>query len=857
MDNETSNLFRETVRRLNIKVEYVPPDNHRQSPIERDIRTFKDHFIASLCTTDPDFPLSEWDLLLPQAEMTLNLMRGSKTKQPVSAYEHIHGPYSFERNPIAPIGTKVIIHESPEKRPSWSPHGLKGFYIGPAMEHYRSYRILVDGTRKIRVSDSVAWHPQSIHETPDELQVEQTSVESSTQTLPLERPTPHFNLQEQTTASEFVPLIAPSLLQSSTSAFGQRDNDVQIPDSSPLPLSPTTTQESISESESPTPSSRRSTRIRQPKRWYAEGIQKFAGMAHSYKSVCKGSEQKRWLQAAAEEFDRLIETTETMKFIPWDAKPSNRKASYYNPQIRIKTKPNGQEEYRVRGTYGGDVTDYSGPTSAQTADMISIKVLLNAVVSEKAKFMTIDIKDFYLGTPMDRKEYMKVHINQIPPASQAKYVKKGLVRDNSVLAEISKGIYGLTQAGLLAQEQLFEHLVSHDFMPISPENPCLLKHKTRDILFCLVVDDFGVKYQNKDDVQLLIDILNMKYKVKTDWSGSAYVGFKIDHDQMKGIVTLSMPKYIKEAVKRFNIDTSITINNPLTSQSESTRSDLASPASASETKRIQEIIGVLLYYSRAIDSTVLTRISKLSSEQAHPTRGTLAATERVLQYVATQPEASITFHQSDMRLICYSDASYLGETEARSRCGGFFYLGGKDTETLNGPIICRSSIIDVVTSSAAESEFAAAFMNAREAAYIRNILGAMGYQQEETPIITDNAFVFSVVNGTCKAKRSKSMDMRFYWLKDRVKRKQFKVLWCKGHRNISDHLTKDLPTQQLKSLQSFAIGNSERCRSVIELPSYKASRLGDKCKARGVCSSETETSPQDTIQPLCLPRTEA
>jgi hypothetical protein len=71
MDNETSNLFRETVRRLNIKVEYVPPDNHRQSPIERDIRTFKDHFIASLCTTDPDFPLSEWDLLLPQAEMTL------------------------------------------------------------------------------------------------------------------------------------------------------------------------------------------------------------------------------------------------------------------------------------------------------------------------------------------------------------------------------------------------------------------------------------------------------------------------------------------------------------------------------------------------------------------------------------------------------------------------------------------------------------------------------------------------------------------------------------------------------------------------------------------------------------------
>ena len=87
-------------------------------------------------------------------------------------------------------------------------------------------------------------------------------------------------------------------------------------------------------------------------------------------------------------------------------------------------------------------------------------------------------------------------------------------------------------------------------------------------------------------------------------------------------------------------------------------------------------------------------------------------------------------------------------------------MGGNDENILNGPILCRSSIIDVVTSSAAESEFAAAFMNSKEAAYIRNILQAMGYQQKTTPIITDNSFVYSIVTGSCKAKRSKSMDMR-------------------------------------------------------------------------------------------------
>ncbi len=175
-----------------------------------------------------------------------------------------------------------------------------------------------------------------------------------------------------------------------------------------------------------------------------------------------------------------------------------------------------------------------------------------------------------------------------------------------------------------------------------------------------------------------------------------------------------------------------------------------------------------MYYAKVIDSTVLARVSKISTQQRTATRQTLKEAEKILKYLAVQPEASVVFHKSNMRLICYTDASYLTETEARSRCGGFFYLGGDDCSILNGPVLCSSLVIDVVTSSAAESELAAAFMNAKEAAHVRNILQSMGYHQSPTPLLTDNAFVNSLVNGTCKAKRSKSMDMRFYWLRDRV-----------------------------------------------------------------------------------------
>ena len=112
-----------------------------------------------------------------------------------------------------------------------------------------------------------------------------------------------------------------------------------------------------------------------------------------------------------------------MELVRWEDIPHGRKISYYNPQTRIKVKDDGSKEYRVRGTYGGNISDYYGPKAGSTADMTSIKVLLNATVSEGAEWMTMDIKDFYLGTPMDRKEYMRIQLDQIPEGSKKKYVK--------------------------------------------------------------------------------------------------------------------------------------------------------------------------------------------------------------------------------------------------------------------------------------------------------------------------------------------------------------------------------------------------------------------------------------------------
>jgi hypothetical protein len=86
----------------------------------------------------------------------------------------------------------------------------------------------------------------------------------------------------------------------------------------------------------------------------------------------------------------------------------------------------------------------------------------------------------------------------------------------------------------------------------------------------------------------------------------------------------------------------------------------------------------------------------------------------------------------------------------------------RSDDLLNGPILCCSSIIDVVVSSAAESEDAAAYPNAKDATHIRDMLESLGYPQGATRIISDNSFVCNLVNGECKAKESRSMDIRFF-----------------------------------------------------------------------------------------------
>jgi hypothetical protein len=131
LDNEASQLLKSYLHDTNIAFQLVPPYSHRRNAAERAILSFKDPLIAGICSTDKAFPMHLWDRLLPQAVITLNMLRIYRINTKLSASTYIDGQYDYNRAPLAPSGTRIIAHKTPDRRRTWAPHVQDLWYIAP------------------------------------------------------------------------------------------------------------------------------------------------------------------------------------------------------------------------------------------------------------------------------------------------------------------------------------------------------------------------------------------------------------------------------------------------------------------------------------------------------------------------------------------------------------------------------------------------------------------------------------------------------------------------------------------------------------------------------------------------------
>ncbi len=161
-----------------------------------------------------------------------------------------------------------------------------------------------------------------------------------------------------------------------------------------------------------------------------------------------------------------------------------------------------------------------------------------------------------------------------------------------------------------------------------------------------------------------------------------------------------------------------------------------------------------------------------------------------------------------MILCAHADAGFLNETNFRSRAGAHISLSEDDPFPLfNGAILSIAQIIMFVMSSAAESELAALLVTAREMIPHRQTLIDMGWPQSKSPIQTDNSTAAGVTSNTIVPRRSKMMDMQFWWLRCRTSQDQFRYYWDAGKKNWADYNTKHHPDTYHEAHRSTHAGS--------------------------------------------------
>ena len=567
LDNEAPEAFKQAIRDNQCRVELTPADQHRRNAAERAIQTFKGHLISVLAGVSDDFPIHQWDELLPQTVLTLNLLRQSNVAPNISAYAYHHGSFDYNRMPLAPLGCAVQFHNKPNRRKTFGEHSSDGWYIKTSPEHYRAHVVFVKATRAKRITDTVFFKHKyitqptvtkadaivaayrkltdainGIQHSQDDAHIEALQRIQDTfkpgNTMPIEqygqlrpravqeknneltsdhRPRVQFDEAVEAPKRLIVAWPREQIVQSSpkkTLKPSLRPSKYVVGSDS---IAARVKAKHASPQALPDPSSiaeRVAARRRGPQVESAHAVlDQETGKLLEYRQLLKHPRFKDVRnRSAADEFGRLaqgiggrVKGTDTIRFIHKHEVPQDRfkDVTYIKFVCSIRTEK--KDPYRTRATMGGNLINYPDDVGTPTANLLLIKIFLNSVISTPgAKFANADLSNFYLMTPLKRPEYAKLKLSDIPEEVIQEYnLREKATPDGWVYIMVIRGMYGLPQAGSLGHDLLEERLNQEGYFQ-SQIVPGFWKHKTRNIKFVLVVDDFGIKYLKKEDLDHLI-----------------------------------------------------------------------------------------------------------------------------------------------------------------------------------------------------------------------------------------------------------------------------------------------------------------------------------------------------------------
>ena len=527
----------------------------------------------------------------------------------------------------------------------------------------------------------------------------------------------------------------------------------------------------------------------------ADYCYKSSAFPQTYQEAMDSPESSNWKAAMEEEMNSL---TENNTFTFSDL-PEGKNAVGGRWVFTMKETSTGAKTFKARYVAKG-YSQVSGidfqETFAPTANLTSLRVLMQMAAQHDLVLHQMDVKTAYLNAPIDCEIYMdQAEGFEVPSESGGRLVYK-----------LNKSLYGLKQSGRNWNHVLHCFLLENSFVQSPVDNCVYTKHVKSGFVPMLVwVDDIIIAASNMLLMSKAKGMLKERFHMKDLGRLSYFLG--LHFEQGDGFVKMNQTGYITKVLERFEL----TNCKPRSTPSElKLKFDGETPV---DPRRYREAVGSLVYAMKCTRPDICWVVTKLSQFRVAPMKGHWIALKHVLRYLKGTLDFGLCYRKCDdgVTLIGYSDADWASSTDDRRSISGYCF-------SLNraGPLISwKSRKQPTVALSSCEAEYIALAAAVQQGMYLTQMIKDIGEVSGPVLIFGDNQGTIALSKNPVNQQRSKHIDVRCHFIRSVQNAGKTVIKYCPTADMVADVLTKPVTKFKLEKFRSYIFGSKDISVQVI------------------------------------------
>lgn len=457
--------------------------------------------------------------------------------------------------------------------------------------------------------------------------------------------------------------------------------------------------------------------------------------------------------------------------------------------------PNGEfERTKGRMAIGGnryDVTTMDIKTSSPAADISSVMIIVAKAAARGEAAAVMDIPGAYLNANLKREHQPIMVIDAKTAAITVQMFpeyREFLRPDGTMWVRVTKALYGLPQSGLLWYEHIIKTLTDKLGYRVLESDKCVLTKigpNGQQSTICLYVDDLLHTYTDDKFQEELLDVLTAQYGQLRLQTGNklAYLGMQFTFNRADHSVTIDQKGYVDAILRLYNVQG--TAKTPATADLFTVKQDLPR---VNETEYASKVMK-LMYYAKRTCPVILLTVCYLATRLKDCNEDDMDKLNRVLRYINANRDMCITLRADDLQVYAFVDGSYAVHIDAKSHGGLIISLG-----KLGAIIYCKSWKHKLVSRSSTEAEMISLHDALPQILWTKMFMAELG-APTQSPIIVyqDNKSTMTMsTKGYSNKGKSKHMDVRYFYIKEKIDNKEISLVHLPTTEMIADYLTKPL-----------------------------------------------------------------